>query len=319
MEVVKPKKLKPGDTIGIIAPSSWMDPVYLNKCVGILEGKGFKVFVHPQCLLPTQGASAGSVSDKISALHDVFLNSEIDAVFCTQGGQEAVHLLDKIDYEIIRNNPKIFAGFSDTTALLNAFASKSGLVNFHGPHLAYFGFEDSKGTTDIMLRFLSGDWQGNLFDHGKNIEILQQGDATGNLVGGNYPLFAGLLLSQNNYVPALEGSILVIEAIGKEVSQIDQSLGAMRIAGIFEKVSGVIFGHFTDIKDTPNSLGRDFNIALKDVLYRNTKDVKGPVIFNVPIGHEHPNITWPLGIKARLTVTQNAAELFLKESPFSDA
>ena len=132
---IYPPALKQGDTIGILAPSSYYDSPLLKAATDFFQSKGLKLLFHPQ-INERLGQFAGTPEQRVNALHDYFKNPNIKAILPIAAGNGAVHLLDKLDYDLIRQNPKIFIGFSDVTTLLNAISTKTGLVTFHGPTFA---------------------------------------------------------------------------------------------------------------------------------------------------------------------------------------
>jgi muramoyltetrapeptide carboxypeptidase len=315
MGLIKPKKLKPGDTIGIVGTSSWAEPDFREAGVNGLRSLGFNVVVHPQCLSRSHG-STGTTQEKISALHDMFADASIDAIFALRGGARAIHMLDGLNYDLIAKHPKIFAGFSDVTPLLMTIFAKTGLVGFHALTTTYYGQEAAKPSIEKTLPFLMGDWQ-NLQWSDYPTETLRAGETTGQLVGGNMAMMLATMAADQTYMPDWAGKILVIEDVGEEIRAIDRMLGVLRLNGVFDKIVGLVIGQMTDIRDTGFV---PFGMTVQDSVLEHAAAVKGPIVFNAPIGHEHPNIPFPLGVKARLTAPENGKpQLQLLESPFADA
>lgn len=310
MEIIKPKALKQGDTIGVIAPSSHISKEDIEQATGFFESKGFKTKIHPQ-VFAVDEQFAGTVDQKIDAIHDVFLDKDIDAVFCARGGNGAIHLIDKIDYDLIRQNPKIFMGYSDDTMLHHAFNKKSGLATFYGPMFREFSSDLADPIKEFTLSFLSGNFESNLFDYGQNLNPLKSGECSGPLYGGTLLCFSGIMMSPD-YLPDFEGSILVLEDVNEELSQIDRTLGALRLSGLFDKISGLIFGT-TELKTDGG--GTTFGRSLEQVIRENTAGLDIPIVMNAPFGHEQPNIVFPIGVKAKL-VAGDKSSLTLLESPF---
>ncbi len=315
--LIKPNKLKKGDTIGVFAPSSWIDPSQLARATEELRRVGFNVFVHPQALLRDR-CSAGTTEQKLAALHELFSDSVIQAIFPVRGGVYALHMLDGIDYELIRNHPKILTGFSDVTVLHCALHARAGLVTFHSQGANKFDPEHERACTGETLKLLTGNWVDPLWPINHPIDVIRPGDVSGALWGGNLSMLAAALLSGEKYTPDFDGKILVVEEVGEEIRQVDRILGALRVRGVFDRLAGIIFGQMTEITDTGDTC--KFECSVRDVICEHTARMKGPVILNAPIGHEHPNIPFPVGIRARLTAeTNGGAQLQLLESPFADA
>jgi muramoyltetrapeptide carboxypeptidase len=321
-ELIKPKKLKAGDTIGMMATSSYCLPADSEDAKTELEKLGYKVFVHPQCHA-REYMSAGTVKEKLAALHELIADPGIDAIFCVRGGYRAIHMLDGIDYSLIRNNPKIITGFSDVTALHAVILKKAGVVTFHAPSARSYGqLADKTKITEhdsclSTLDFLQGNIPENLF-HEQPVKIIKPGDATGKIWGGNVQLLSALNEAGSKYHPAFDGAILVIEDISEEITKLDRQLGAWRLRGIFKNLAGLVVGQMTDIKDTPGRVG-PFVHDVEYLIREHAHEVQGPIVMNAPFGHEHPNYTFPFGINARLTAPENGKpQLQLLESPFSD-
>ncbi len=314
--VSKPKKLFKGATIGVMSPSGFATSERLDRGVANLIAQDFKVKVHPQCLLRDYG-SGGTTQDKITALHALFVDPSIDAIWASRGGSRAMHMLDGIDYALVRANPKLLIGFSDTTALASALYARSNLSTVHGPHIVYFGFDDSRVTTQTTISFLMGDWQNYGWPLDYPIKILRTGEVEGELFGGNMQTLMALLPAGQSYVPDLQGKILIVEDVAEEKRSLDRMFGALRLAGVFEKIAGLIVGQMTNIADTDTI---PFERTLEEIVLEHTVGMKGPIVFNAPIGHEHPNIPFPIGVKARLMAPAGGiAQLQLLESPFADA
>jgi muramoyltetrapeptide carboxypeptidase len=316
MDLIKPKKLKQGDTIGIVAPSGWGIPELGDQAAANLKSFGFNVMMHPQANA-RHFVSAGTPEERVQALHDVFLNPEIDAVFALKGGLRAMQMLDGIDYDLIRKNPKIFIGYSDITFLLSAFNARAGLVTFHGLTLSRYGTDKSRNDQETTLSFLQGKLSNIFWPETEQIETLRQGEAEGILYGGNFCLLTSLMALGNQYMPDLKGKILLIEDIGEEIRQIDRMFSILKISGALNDIKGLVIGHMTDIADTGDNYR--FDCSVRDLILEHTEGLKIPVVFGAPFGHDTPNWPFPIGIKAKLTAPENGTpQLQLLESPFAD-
>jgi muramoyltetrapeptide carboxypeptidase len=313
--VIKPKKLKIGDTIGIMAPSTWIHSEDADKAVATLKNMGMNVFLHPQALLQ-KGPSAGTVDQKIAALHELFADKDIAAIFSARGGVRGLHSLDRIDYDLIRQNPKIFTGFSDITAFHSALYTRAKLVTFHTQNVSQYK-DSTNQTTQLTLDFLMGNAPNTLWSDSSQIQILKSGQASGVLFGGNLTMLATTLLAGNLYTPSLAGKILVIEEIDEEIRQIDRLLGALRLRGAFDEIVGLVFGYMTGTRDTGDAIR--FDTTIQEIILEHTHAMRGPIILNAPFGHEDLNYPFPIGVEAGLTALENqSVELKLLESPFSD-
>lgn len=282
----QPSPLKAGDTIGVMSPSSRIDRADLDAACALLSSKGYRVAVHPQTIAysgPEHGTQyAGTVEEKIRAFHDFLRDPNINAIFFATGGQRSAILIDHLDFKLITANPKIIMGFSDNTALLNAITARTGIETWHGPTLRRMM---KNPQLDFNLSLLSGTQNDIVLSGAK---ILQDGTAKGILIGGNLSVFASLHKAD---CAEPKRSILFFEDIGEELTTIDRHLISMRRSGLLEKASGLIFGQFTDSKDT----GTPFGLGLEDIIREHTTGFKGPILMNAPFGHDADLFALPIG------------------------
>jgi muramoyltetrapeptide carboxypeptidase len=313
--IQKPKALNAHSTIAVIAPGGWSDPQELERAVTHAQNHfGLNVVLHPQCYL-REGNSAGSTADKINAFHEVWQDPRIDAVFTARGGSRALHMLNGLDWDIVRAHSKIIMGYSDITVLLNNIYRQAGLVTFHGPLFSAFHPQTKCTTTDATLSFLKGYWDHPLFPITHDYHVLRAGDVTAPLIGGNLCLIYALAAAGELYAPPWQDKILLIEDIDEDIRYIDRMLGALRLAGVFKQIKGLVCGQFSGTTDTSTyPFGRSFeDLLIEHVL----PDLNGPVILNAPFGHEPANHVFPLGIPAHVKATQAHVTIRLTESPFS--
>lgn len=293
--------LKSGDTIGVFSPASRLDKNDLDNATSFMESQGFKVKVHPQSF-EVFYQSAGTTEQKAQALHDLFLDNEVKAVFAARGGNRALHLLDEIDFELLKKHPKPLIGYSDVTALLNAIYVKTGHFQVHGP--VFRELNNSENSSKLLSLLMEGafsyDWN--------DAQTLKSGDAQGCLFGGNMTLIHHMIGTDN--LPDLLGAILFLEDVSEELSRLDRTMCHLRQLGISEKLSGLIFGSFTDLKDTGT---KPFGFSLEEVIAEHTQHLKIPVIMNAPIGHGAHNWALPIGQKVNLAVSAKKIELFSSE------
>lgn len=282
-ETIYPPPLKKGDTIGIIAPSSHYDVVGLHSAVEFLKSHGFKVIFHPQTALK-YGQMAGKPEERAKAINDYFKDPDINAIFCVCGGNGAIHLLDKIDYEAIVQNPKILIGFSDITLLLNAIHAKTGLVTFHGPTLTRFK-KIQPHWCNQMLEVLTGS-----SDH---MPLHTSLSMEGILYGGNLSMMQTLI--GTSYAPDMNGAILMIEDTNDHVSRYDRMIGHMTQAGWIKSLSGIMLGDFLKTQDNHD---RPFGFSIEKIVAEAAPDI--PTLTDLPIGHGDKLCTLPIGAKAVL-------------------
>jgi muramoyltetrapeptide carboxypeptidase len=274
--------LKSGDTIGVFAPSSYVDADDLQEGITFLEKNGFNVLIHPQTF-KRHNQSAGTHEEKLQALYELYTNPEIKAIIAARGGNRALHLLDRIDFNILKNNPKPLIGFSDSTALLNAFWVKTGHKQIHGPLLKYLK-NDQPGND--LVKILKG--KGIHYEF-KDVKVLKEGTAEGPILGGNTSVFQHL--AGTEFMPDFTRAILLLEDIYEEYTWFDRRLNYLRQLGIFEKISGLIIGSMTNLQDT----GMPFGFTLEEIIREHTDSYDMPVVYNAPFGHCDPNYPLLIG------------------------
>jgi muramoyltetrapeptide carboxypeptidase len=315
--VIKPKKLKKGDTIGVFAPGTPMPAEELEAAAENLRSFGFKVKIHPQCHM-RHDLTAGTTEQRAQAMNDLFGDDEVDAIFAMRGGLRVMNMLDKIDYDLIAKNPKIFIGYSDSTFLLSTLRKRNSLVTFHGLTLMRYHAKFSRDDQEKTLSFLQGGAGSVLWKDQAQVETIKSGTAEGELIGGNMTGIMALLAMDERFRPDLSGKILMVEDIDEEIRQIDRMLSILSLSGAREKLAGLVIGGLHDIRDTGTN--NKFNRPVKDIVMERLADWKIPVAYNAPFGHDYPNLPFPIGVKARLTAPENGIpSLELLESPFADA
>ena len=273
--------------IGVCAPSSIVDRSDIEASQAFLEARGYSVFVHPQTYA-VHNQSAGTHPEKIQALHDLYSDPEIEVIWAAGGGNRALHILDNLDFDLIKANPKSMIGFSDVTALLNGITTRTGIINYHGP---VFKQLHRHKNTDQALGVLEGSAQPSL--DGAN--ILNAGKAEGRLFGGNISLFQYIVPDT-----AFDGAILFLEDCNEELSRIDRMLLHLRRSGVFERASGILFGDFVDLQDS----ARPFGFTLEDILREHTDGLDIPILMNAPFGHGERLCTLPIGENFVLDTSQ---------------
>ncbi|MEM7118872.1 MAG: LD-carboxypeptidase [Chloroflexota bacterium] len=315
--VIKPKRLREGQTVGIVAPASpCNEDRQIRFALETIASLGFKI-KEGKNLYRRHGYFAGTDLERAEDINDMFADDEVDAIITLRGGYGSSRILPFLDLDLIRNNPKILIGFSDITALLNGIHRRTGLVTFHGPDaemrytkytLAEYEkvlmradspivlgaappFESSKGVVEYKNRF----------------DPIVPGKATGQLIGGNLTLITDLL--GTTYEPDFQGKILFLENCGLTTDEIDRSLSHLWLAGKLQQVNGIVFGQFADISYLSNWAKR---FTLAEVLAERCKDLNIPSIAGLMFGHIDDMTTIPLGCEAELDV--DAGTLTLLEN-----
>ncbi|UCF85145.1 MAG: LD-carboxypeptidase [Desulfobacteraceae bacterium] len=287
--VIKPPRLKRGDKIGVISPAGPVNESDLQPGLKILRSSGFEVHLGPHVY--SSGAYlAGDDEVRLRDLHNMFRDPEIDAVFCARGGYGSPRLLDMIDYDLIKENPKILVGYSDITALLMAVHGKTGLITFHGPMVRELPKNKSRNWGSL-LRLLSSSQSLKLGLTEKT--ALVPGSAKGPLIGGNLSLICNLLGTP--FLPSLGGCILFIEERKEPIYRLDRMLNHLALSGELKRLSGLIAGQFEGCGDTA---------AINGLLMELVSDLEIPLATGLPVGHGPENIALPLGAVAVLDTNQ---------------
>lgn len=307
MRILKPKKLNKGEVIGIISPaSSPQDPTTIEKGVNYLERMGYSVEVG-KSVGKVNGYLAGSDSERVADIHDMFKNKFVKAIFSLRGGYGSARLLDKLNYQLIRKNNKIFVGFSDITALQMAFYKKAGIVTFAGPMVATnFAAEINSFSEEFFWDLITKNRKiGKLKNpNEEKFFVLNKGKSEGKLLGGNLSTIISLM--GTNYLPYFRNSILFLEEINEPPYKIDRMFNQLRLTKIFNSVKGIILGRFVDCYESNKEKN---TLSLNEIIINYFKNLKIPVIYNVKHGHISELITLPIGINTKINTTKGFIEI----------
>jgi len=297
MDIIKPKKLEKGDTIGLISPASRpKDLTRIDGATKYLEGLGYNVKIGKNAK-NLYGFLAGSDEERVSDLHEMFSDKDVKAIICTRGGYGTPRLLNKIDYDIIKSNPKIFVGYSDITALQMAFFQKAGLVTFSGPMAAVEMYDKiDPFTEECFWAMITSNAKFGLLKNpdGEPFRVFNKGSATALLMGGNLSLIIALLGTP--YFPSFKDSILYFEEVDEEPYYVDRYLSSLMNAKIFEEIKGLIVASMTDCVEGKTQP----TLSLEQVLQDYFKEIKVPIIDNLIYGHVPRKNTMPFGIMAKM-------------------
>lgn len=311
--LIKPPKLKKGDTVGLITPASALSRSAFEKSVTNFEHLGFTVKTSKNLRL-RKGFLAGNDEDRLEDLHDMFGNDQIDGIVCARGGYGSGRLLPMIDYGLIRSNPKVLVGYSDITALLFGIHKMTGLVCFHGPVGASSFTEFTKKSferavmTDEIPTSISHplEWkQSENKDY--KFKKINRGKASGQLIGGNLSLLVSLIGTP--YDLDYDGKIIFIEDVGEIPYRIDRMLTQLLNAGKLQKAAGIALGVFKECDSSPDDPDFALSTGLGEVLTDRLAYLKIPVLYGLPFGHIPDNATLPLGVNAQLDVEQGTLTL----------
>ena len=289
--MIIPNKLKIGDTIGVVAPSNPIigenvDEIMLAK--NKVEEKGFKVEFSKNLFSNSLGYSS-SAKEKADDINYMFSNKDIKMIWCAKGGENSNSTFGYLDYNLIKENPKIICGYSDITSITNVITARSGLITFSGTNFKTIATDETDFSfNEAIKRFVNGDVTlGKISDY----KILKKGIATGKLVGGNLSLIRGLV--EGKYKIDFNGKILFIEELGFETGPAlaYNYLYYMKQNGVFDKINGLWIG----------SYNHESNISLEKIVFDVIGDEYNfPIIKSDNFGHIEEKIVIPIGTNAKI-------------------
>jgi muramoyltetrapeptide carboxypeptidase len=283
--------------IGIVAPASPFQKEELEQGLEILRHMGFRVRL-ADGLFDVHGYLAGEDARRAAQLMEMFQDASVDAIMCARGGYGCMRILPLLDYHLIRRHPKPFIGFSDITALHQAFRMLGGMVTFHGPVVCTL-FKDEELSRSSLLETLSGQMPAAVSD--AQMRSILPGAAEGRLTGGNLTVLCHLLGTP--FAPSFDGAILFIEDCGEALYRIDRMLTHMKLSGCMEGLAGIALGSFKNCGDEADICN----------LVRQQFEARAiPIVAGLSAGHAQKNVTLPLGIQVRLDA--DMAKLVFLES-----
>lgn len=296
MSLVKPEKLKKGDTVAIAAPASPFEKSEFEKGVNTLKLLGFKV-IYREDIFSQKAYLAGSDERRAQELMEHLNNPQVKAIFFARGGYGCQRIIPLLDPSKIKNHPKIIMGYSDITTLLTYFYEKFSWVVFHGPVIAK-GMGDSfrnRGKESLLRTLTQSEMLGKI---DAPLRFIREGEAEAPLVGGCLSLLITNLKSA--YELNTNNKILFIEDTNEKPYAIDRMLTQLKMSGKFDKIKGFIFGPFQNSGTTEDEI----IAVLLDVL----KDIDVPIAFGLPSGHVEDSLTLPLGVQVKLSTRNQSLE-----------
>ena len=293
-----PSKLKKGDTIGVIAPSNYIekdDLEYINASIALMEASEFKVKFGKYVFEDTLGYGT-SPEKRAADINWAFKDDEVKAIMCVKGGEDSNTILDYIDYEIIKKHPKIICGFSDNTSILNAIHEKTGLVTYHGPTFkSLTSWETGYAYKQFIKTFVENTESLIMGEPEDEYTTIQAGQATGELVGGNLSLFTKLVCGK--YAVNLQDKILFLEELGFEAApeMVNSNIYYLKQNGVFDKIAGLWIGNY----EHPSKISLE-----KIVMNAIGDEYKFPIIKSDNFGHIDKKIIIPIGTKAEINTNE---------------
>lgn len=302
---IKPRALRPGDTIGIVSPASGIDEERLTKGLDLIRARGFKTKLYPH-VLDQHYYLAGKDEDRAKDLMDAMLDPETQAVACARGGYGCARLFPHLDLDKMAASGKMLMGFSDITTLHLAL-NQRGLVTFHTPMPLTLAYDREPWVYESFFSLIQGD--ASLPQGAKKAETLVPGTAEGEVTGGCLCLLCDSIGTPNSL--ETQGKILVIEDVDENPHRIDAMFTHLLNAGLLQACAGICIGEMTntDSKEDPTMGGMPW----REIVADRVQSLGIPTVINFPFGHMKTMLSLPLGIRARLDA--DAGTLTYLESP----
>jgi muramoyltetrapeptide carboxypeptidase len=294
-----PPLLKPGDKIAVIAPARKIDRSLIERSVDIIQEWGLQVVLSENLFSSKHSYLSGSDEERLSDLQGAINDSSIKAIFCGRGGYGSSRIVDKVDVTPLLKNPKWLVGFSDITSLHMRLLSER-LMCVHATMPVLFPRPESMVSVESLRKLL---FNGVASLHAHHTGVNRPGENQGIVVGGNLSLIVDSLGTPTEI--STENKILVIEEIDEYFYKVDRMMTQLKRAGKLSKLSGLVVGHMTDIKNGELT----FANSVEEIILNAVCDYRYPVAFNFPTGHENPNLAWPQGGAATLRVSAEGASL----------
>ncbi|MBM0066668.1 S66 peptidase family protein [Alkalicoccobacillus gibsonii] len=297
---MKPRPLKPGDTIGLIAPSSPPSLNQLENGIKLYEGYGLNVKIGRSIHL-TDGYLAGSDIDRADDLMEMFQDPEIKGVFCAYGGYGSARMVEFIDFNVIKANPKVFWGYSDVTFLHQVICQRTGLVTFHGPMMSSDLGGEVHPFTETYLKQVFTPTTITYDPTISDLTVLNSNEkkkVSGPIVGGNLSLLVSSLGTP--YEIDTKGKLLFLEDVGEEPYRLDRMFNQLRLANKLQDAQGIIVGDFHECEPFKRKESQDVD----EVVTHHLSMAGTPAIIGVQAGHCTPTLSFPLGVMATIDLTE---------------
>ena len=300
---LQPNRLQRGDTIGIISPSGPYRDGQLEKALPFLKKLGLNYKMGENCH-KNWGYLAGTDEERLADLHAMFADPDIKGIICARGGYGAARITDKIDFDLLKNNPKILWGYSDITFLHTAIGQQNNVVTFHGPMLASDVAGDDFAELSAKMFEQLFEPTNLCYDESiSKLQVVSDGVATAELVGGNLSLLANSIGTP--FEIDTVGKLLFIEDIGEEPYRVDCMLNQLRHAKKLDQLAGVTIGDFADAAST----GDKPTLTLDEVFDDYFENKPYPVLKGFKIGHCQPHFAIPLGVEATLNTAEKTLRI----------
>jgi len=298
--MIIPPYLKKGDTIGIVCPSGYMPAENAVTCIKTIESWGFKVKIGAT-LGQQHHYFSGTDKQRLQDLQRMLDDNTVKAILCSRGGYGLSRIVDQLDFQKFKKNPKWVIGFSDVTVLHAHIFQHYQIATLHAPMAGAFNNEGyaNKYVASLQEALIGVTTQYHCDAH----ELNKTGHAEAELIGGNLAIIAHLVGSHASY--KTRHKILFLEDVGEYLYNIDRMLIQLERAELFKHLKGLIIGGFSEMKDTTIPFGMD----VYQIIHSHVKDYKIPICFGFPVSHETENLALKIGVKHELMVAKNGVSL----------
>lgn len=290
--ITKPPYLKKGDTIGIVCPAGYMEAEKAQTCVNTLQEWGYKVKPGKTVGSDSMNYFSGTDEERLADLQQMLDDDEISAILCGRGGYGTGRIIERLRFKQFKKRPKWIIGYSDITILHSHIYSNYYISTLHSPMASAFNDGGHNNEYVLSLKNALEGKPTSITIPGN--EFNRKGDVEGELVGGNLAILAHLVGTGSDI--KTKERILFIEDVGEQLYNIDRMMHQLKRAGKLEKLNGLIFGIFSDIKDTE----RPFGTPMQEMLWNIIKEYDYPVCFDFPVSHTDKNYALKVGVRHRL-------------------
>ena len=296
-----PPYLKKGDTVGIVCPAGYMPRDKAETCVQVLQDWGYRVRIGATLGGHSLNYFSGTDEERLTDLQQMLDDESVNAILCGRGGYGVGRIIEQIDFTRFRKKPKWIIGFSDITVLLNHIYSNFNIACLHEPMASAFNRKKKKNP---FVQSLHAALMGKTSHYKADPQFFNRvGKASGVLVGGNLSLMAHITGTSSDV--QTRGKILFLEDVGENMYNIDRMMYQLKRTGKLEKLAGLIYGGFTDMKDTDRPFGESIHALLSDIV----KEYTFPVCFDFPVSHGRENYALKLGLLYEFNVSRKSVSL----------
>lgn len=296
-----PPYIKQGDTIGLVCPAGYMPVEKVQTCMTTLQDWGYRIKIGKSVGGSSLTYFSGTDEERLSDFQQLLDDDEVNVVLCARGGYGTGRIIDKIDFTKFRKQPKWIVGYSDVTVLHSHIYSHFYISTLHAPMAGAF---NDDGFKNEFVRSLKNALEGKKLKYKCDVhEFNRKGEAVGELVGGNLALLAHLVGTDSDI--KTRGKILFLEDVGEQLYNIDRMLHQLKRSGKLARLAGLIFGGFTESKDTD----RPFGQSVHEILHEIVKEYDFPVCYDFPVSHTDRNYALKIGVGYKLKVGKSKVTL----------